>query len=313
MAETNVVALTEGLVAIANTTPEAQAQSELRPVFDKLLPLMQRTNLHADEQIRVLRTFEVAAAQMPRASDPEIKKQVHAALIKQMPAAPAGRHVGGVHQQDRAGGAVRPVPARASPGQGARLHRRARRGRPDPRDDAEGRRGSARARSTSCTRCGSSTPAGRATRSSRRSTGSRKASKWRGGSTFAGHVNNIFERRSTRSRRPRSSWPTRPRRFRADHRRHAPRQRARPAAGGCRCSAGRRAARAVAVAAVAGRACRSIARNATTTSCSRAAAARVRSTGRGGAPNATDGERVFRETCAQCHRSARSARTTRPT
>src|SRR5688572_30352440 len=43
MAETNVTALTEGLVAMANTATEAQAQSELRPVFDKLLTLMQRT------------------------------------------------------------------------------------------------------------------------------------------------------------------------------------------------------------------------------------------------------------------------------
>ena len=65
MAETNVVALTEGLLALANTAPEAQAQSELRPVFDKLLTLMQRTSLTPDEKIRVLRTFEVAASQTP--------------------------------------------------------------------------------------------------------------------------------------------------------------------------------------------------------------------------------------------------------
>ena len=45
MAETNLVALTEGLLAIADTTPEAQAQSELGPVFDKLVTLMQRTTI----------------------------------------------------------------------------------------------------------------------------------------------------------------------------------------------------------------------------------------------------------------------------
>ena len=56
------------------------------------------------------------------------------------------------------------------------------------------------------------------------------------------------------------------------------------------------------MAAAAGRACRSIARSATTTWCSRAAAVRDRSPGRGGAPNPTEGERVFRDTCAQCHR-----------
>jgi putative heme-binding domain-containing protein len=88
MAETNVVALTEGLVAIANTTPEPQLQSELRPVFEKLLTLMQRTTLTPDEKIRVLRTFEVAVAQSPSGVDPEIKKQVFTVLVKQFPAAP---------------------------------------------------------------------------------------------------------------------------------------------------------------------------------------------------------------------------------
>ena len=102
MAETNVVALTEGLLAIANTTPEAQSQSELRPVFEKLLTLMQRTTLTPDEKIRVLRTFEVAAAQSPSGVDPEIKKQVYAALVKQLPSAPPAGHVGAVHEPDRA-------------------------------------------------------------------------------------------------------------------------------------------------------------------------------------------------------------------
>ena len=95
MAETNLLALTEGLVAIANTTTEAQAQSELRPVFEKILTLLQRTTLTPDEKIRVLRTFEVAASQTTGGVDPEIKKQVYAILIKQFPtAAPAGTWVG---------------------------------------------------------------------------------------------------------------------------------------------------------------------------------------------------------------------------
>ena len=88
MAETNVTALTEGLLAIANTTEEERAQSELRSVFEKLLTLMQRASLPPVEKIRVLRTFQVAASQLPGGVDPEIRKQVHAALIKQMPAAP---------------------------------------------------------------------------------------------------------------------------------------------------------------------------------------------------------------------------------
>ena len=52
-------------MAIANTAPEAQAQTELRPVFEKLLTLMQRTDRSTpDEKIRVLRAFEVAASQL---------------------------------------------------------------------------------------------------------------------------------------------------------------------------------------------------------------------------------------------------------
>ena len=94
MAETNVTALTEGLVALANTATEAQAQSELRPVFEKLVSLMQRTSLTPDEKIRVL-AFEVAVSQSPSGVDADLKKQVHAALIKQFPAtAPAGTWVG---------------------------------------------------------------------------------------------------------------------------------------------------------------------------------------------------------------------------
>ena len=117
MAETNVVALTEGLLAIANTTPEAQSQSELRPVFEKLLTLMQRTLLTADEKIRVLRTFEVAVSQSPSGVDPEIKKQVYAVLVKQLPGAPpAGAWVPCTNQTGPAR-RVLAVPAGASPRQ----------------------------------------------------------------------------------------------------------------------------------------------------------------------------------------------------
>ena len=81
----------------------------------------------------------------------------------------------------------------APPGEGARVHGRAGRDRQDPRDHAEGRRRSAwpdrlhvlAARH----RQGMDAGAGR-----RPSTAwFAKASKWRGGSTFAGHVNQIFD------------------------------------------------------------------------------------------------------------------------
>ena len=64
-------------------------------MFEKLVSLMQRTSLTPDEKIRVLRAFEVAVSQSPSGVDPDLKKQVHAALIKQFPAtAPAGTWVG---------------------------------------------------------------------------------------------------------------------------------------------------------------------------------------------------------------------------
>ena len=86
-AETNLVALTEGLLAFANTADTGQT-GELAPVFDKLVSLMSRPTLTAPEKIRVLRAFEAAASQAPNGVDPGIRKQAYAALIKQLPASP---------------------------------------------------------------------------------------------------------------------------------------------------------------------------------------------------------------------------------
>jgi hypothetical protein len=192
MAETNVVALTEGLVAIANTTPEPQAQSELRPVFEKLLTLMQRATLPPDEKIRVLRAFEVAAAQSPSGVDPEIKKQVYAALVKQLPGAPpAGAWVPCTNQTG----------TRAECSQFLLAHHLAKvlayTGEPDvvgrilaimPKGD-EDQPGqidlmySLRVIDTGWT----------AQQKQQAIEWFAKASRWRGGSTFAGHVNTIFD------------------------------------------------------------------------------------------------------------------------
>jgi putative heme-binding domain-containing protein len=83
MNETNVVAVTEGLLALVNTAP---SESELRPIFDKVIALMKRSTLTPDEQIRVLRVFEVAATETKNGVDPEMTKQVHDALIARFPA-----------------------------------------------------------------------------------------------------------------------------------------------------------------------------------------------------------------------------------
>ena len=193
MAETNVTALTEGLLAMANTTPEAQAQPELRPVFEKLLTLMQRgTSLTAAERIRVLRTFEVAASQVPDGVDPEIRKQVYAALVKQFPpTAPAGTWVACTNQTGPA----------AQCAQYLLVHHLAKvlaySGEPDvigrvlalmPKGD-EDQPGqidlmySLRVIDKGWTR----------EQKQQAIDWFAKAARWRGGSTFAGQVNNIFD------------------------------------------------------------------------------------------------------------------------
>ncbi len=90
MKETALVPLTEGLLALTNTAPP-QSDADLAPIFEKVVGLMRRPNLTPEEKIRVLRTFEVAATETRSGVAPEIRKQVHDALIGQMPnVAPAG-------------------------------------------------------------------------------------------------------------------------------------------------------------------------------------------------------------------------------
>ena len=99
MNETNVIALTEGLLALTNTAASSDqspsVQSELRPIFEKLIALMKQTTLPADQKIRILRAFEVAATEVPGGVDPEIRKTVHDVLIAQFPAtAPTATYLG---------------------------------------------------------------------------------------------------------------------------------------------------------------------------------------------------------------------------
>jgi putative heme-binding domain-containing protein len=192
MAETNVTALTEGLLALANTAPEPQAQSELRPVFERLISLMQRTSLTPLEKIRVLRTFEVAASQTPDGVDPEIRKQVHAALIKQLPATPpAGTWVDCTNQTGPA----------AQCAQYILTHHLAKvlayTGEPDvigkilallPEGDEDQPGQIDYMYSLRVIDKGWTTE-----QKQQAIDWFAKASQWRGGSTFAGHVNNIFD------------------------------------------------------------------------------------------------------------------------
>jgi putative heme-binding domain-containing protein len=82
MAETNVVAQTEGLLALVDTKT---SEADLAPIFDRVVTLMQRTSLPTDQKTRVLRTFEVAATETASGVPAAVKTRVHDALIGQFP------------------------------------------------------------------------------------------------------------------------------------------------------------------------------------------------------------------------------------
>jgi putative heme-binding domain-containing protein len=168
-----------------------QTEAELRPIFDKLIALMKRPGLTAEEKIRILRTFEVAATEVPTGVDPEIKAQVFSALLPQFPAvAPAATYL-----------ACSNATAPTGCGQTMLAHHMAKvlayTGEPIVIDKVF-----------------AIMPKGEAdepgqidymyalrviekgwtlARAQKAIDWFAKASKWRGGSTFSGHVNNIFD------------------------------------------------------------------------------------------------------------------------
>jgi putative heme-binding domain-containing protein len=82
MKESNLVAQTEGLLALANTKT---SDADLAPVFERLVALMRRPNTSATDKVRVLRAFQVAATEMTGGASADVKKQVYDALIGQFP------------------------------------------------------------------------------------------------------------------------------------------------------------------------------------------------------------------------------------
>ena len=201
MNETAVVPLTEGLLALVNTG----GQTGVRPgsdrsdpfglgapaIFDKLIGLMKRTSLTPDEKIRVLRAYEVASTETRNGVDPEIKKQVHDALLPQLPAAaPAGSWVECTNRTATTGCSQfmlthHLAKVLASTGEADVV------GRilaliPKGEDDQPGQIDYVYALRVVDSGW---TPA----QKQQIVDWFAKASKWRGGSTFAGHVNNIFD------------------------------------------------------------------------------------------------------------------------
>ncbi len=311
-AETNVVALTEGLLAIANTMPAVAQTSDAQAIFDKLIPLMARTTLPVDERIRVLRTFEVTVAQLPAGSvTDDVKTRVHAALIKQMPAAPpAGTWTSCTSKT---------APA-ATCNQYLLVHHLAKvlahTGKPDvvtrifavmpPGDeDQPGQIDLMYSLQV--------IDSGWASNEKERAISwYAKASKWRGGSTFAGHVLNIFEATvdAFTEAEKQQAYKAAPA-FAPMDPTLAPAPTAAPAAAAAAAAPGAPAGpgRGAGPGGGGGGGGRGrgpsnpLDRNERYENLVFPRGGGPGSlTGRGGGPNATDGERVFREACAQCHK-----------
>lgn len=191
MSETNAVPLTEVLLALTNTAGTPAPESELRPIFSKLIDLMKRRTLTPEEKIRVLRVYEAAATEAPNGVDPEIKRQVHDILLAQLPTTPpAGNWVGCTNRTVTAGCsefllAHHTAKVLASTGEPDVV------GRilaliPPGDDDQPGQIDyvySLRVIDSGWTK----------DQKQQIANWFAKASKWRGGSTFAGHINNIFD------------------------------------------------------------------------------------------------------------------------
>jgi putative heme-binding domain-containing protein len=315
--ETDVVALTEGLLALTNTAnpvpgPEGvrpgsdQGQTgvrpgsdagapdaELRPIFERLIGLMKRRNLTPDERIRVLRAYQVAATETTNGVDPEIRKQVHDLLIGQLPAKPpAGDWVACTNRTATAGcpeyllvhHTARVLASTGEPDVIGRILPLVPRGE----DDQPGQIDyvySLRAIDRGWT----------SDQKRQIVEWFAKASKWRGGATFAGHVNNIFDATLDA--------------FEADEKQlaykavplFAPLEEAEVAAAAA--GRGGRAGRGGPPVPATTRNVVPLDRQERYDNLVFPRGGPAGSlTGRGGAPDAAAGEKVFRESCAQCHR-----------
>jgi putative heme-binding domain-containing protein len=83
LAENEILRATEGLLALVNTRTSS---ADLAPIFERVVALMGRQTLTPAQKIRVLRAFQVAAAEAGGDVSDAVKKQVHDVLIGQFPA-----------------------------------------------------------------------------------------------------------------------------------------------------------------------------------------------------------------------------------
>jgi putative heme-binding domain-containing protein len=83
IADSTLLAGIEGMVAYIRTV---SSESELEPLFQKQLDLMRRANLSVEHRLRLIRAFQLAAIKSISGVSPALRKQVHAALAPQFPA-----------------------------------------------------------------------------------------------------------------------------------------------------------------------------------------------------------------------------------
>ena len=81
--ETDPLGAIEGMVALINT---ARSEGDLEPVFERQLSLMQKTDLSVDDRLRLLRAFQLAAIEAGDSVRPELRQRVYHLLIGQFPA-----------------------------------------------------------------------------------------------------------------------------------------------------------------------------------------------------------------------------------
>jgi putative heme-binding domain-containing protein len=191
LAENNIIQATEGLLALVNTKT---SEADLEPVFDRVVTLMRRTNLTSAQKTRVLRAFEVAATETAAGVSETRKRQMASVVMEHFPAREstvAGASYVGCAARMASPGcddvmfAHHITKVLAYTGEAAVIDRvfaimpKGEEDQPGQIDYMYALRSIERGWTTA--------------QKEQLISWWAKASKWRGGSTFAGHLNNIFD------------------------------------------------------------------------------------------------------------------------
>ena len=80
--ETELVATMDSMIALVRT---AKSEADLAPVFDKLAGMFRKTALPAEDKLRLLRVFHVAAAEARQGAPPALRRQAYELLAPVFP------------------------------------------------------------------------------------------------------------------------------------------------------------------------------------------------------------------------------------